>query len=209
MRIELPVCNKCCMCLPLRYGLIVWGYFRLILASFVLVCISFIIERYVQLLRSENPVKHEVAISEYVVLCLAAILVIADIMLGIIFIVGCYKKNTKLIRKYYHHNLFLLTLLIPLCLYIFGIYLIDMIRSMPLLDLTLYVITDFVGLFAYITIQIYIILLIRSEIIKLKKGSEYRFENKVAEAEIPLNVVISNGGNKEEIGYDDDNMSII
>lgn len=47
--------------------------------------------------------------------------------------------------------------------------------------------------------QVYVILLIRSEIIKLKKGCEYRFENRGAEVEIPLSDLISNGGEMTEI----------
>lgn len=63
-----------------------------------------------------------------------------------------FQKNTKLIRKYYHHNIFLLVILVPLCVYMFGLYLIDMIEDskMPALDRTLYVITDFVALFSYV-----------------------------------------------------------
>lgn len=61
-----------------------------ILAGLALVYNSFVIKGFIQ---KAYFGKRRVAITEVVVVCLAVIIVIVDIILGILFIVGCYKVS--------------------------------------------------------------------------------------------------------------------
>ncbi|CAB3227853.1 unnamed protein product [Arctia plantaginis] len=188
MRAEIPAFQRCCVCIPLRYGLIVWGYYRLLLAGYILVTICFDISRCVELMNSEEE-KHKVTTSNIIILCLTLIIMIADIILGILFIVGCHKKNVSILERYYHYSLVLLALLVPLCLYNFGRTLNYMsISKMPWTKIIFLFVPEFIATISYVVIQIYIVLLVRSEILKLRKEYQFRFENKVTQGECFVNI---------------------
>ncbi|CAB3227851.1 unnamed protein product [Arctia plantaginis] len=203
MRTEIIVCQRCCICIPLRYGLIVWAYARLVLAGSVLFGMSFTLNRAVH---NERPDRT----TDLVISSLIIILVSADIILGVIFIIGCHTKNPVLIKKYYYHNLCLLALLIPFCLYICGYSTYFLIKyKIPFVRLAVYILGDIIGCFTYIVIQVYVIFLIRSQFIKLNSGCQFRFENKVAEAACSLSIEDMTGENntdytKTRLNDDDD-----
>ncbi|KAH9645118.1 hypothetical protein HF086_005663 [Spodoptera exigua] len=118
MKAELPVCTRCCFCLPLRRGLLVWGYIKL--------------------------------------------------------------KKVKYMRLFYFLSIGILA--------VTGLLLIAQTCLMGhpsfkfKADLLEYYIKIYTSYFIVIVVQAYFILLLRSEIIKLKNSCKFRFVNNAAEA---------------------------
>ncbi|XP_075976812.1 uncharacterized protein LOC142977028 [Anticarsia gemmatalis] len=193
MRVEIPSCARCCFCMPLRYGLIVWGYLKLCMAGFILTGMSFLLKYMIDMYqRSENKEKFYMRYDNIDFLFTVVIIIVAaaDIVLSLIFIVACHLKHLKLIKTYYFYSFFLLVLTAPLCLYNlawmifygFGGY------GEFHLNALLYSMTDGLILVAIIAIQVYVLLLVRSEIRKLDCNYQFRFENLAARAQTMINV---------------------
>ncbi|CAB3227850.1 unnamed protein product [Arctia plantaginis] len=198
------------MCLPLRYGLITWGYFRLILAGIILLGASLSVHRRLRTTVDRREEYNVFNSFNIIILSIVILMVVADIILGVIFIVSCHKKNVKLISKYYHYTIVLLAIFIPLSLYCGCAALYHMYTTKPPLSFILaFVLLDLFSLFVYIVIQIYAVLLIRSEIIKLKNNGQFRFENKAAEAECYLRIDNSIGQNKREDETEKNDIGVI
>uniref|UniRef100_A0A2A4JIJ2 Uncharacterized protein n=2 Tax=Heliothis virescens TaxID=7102 RepID=A0A2A4JIJ2_HELVI len=164
---DLPVCKKCCFCVPLRYGLLTWGYLKLIAALIVLSFFIIIL----------------VALSDYVRGCLVIVLPIIAILateigLHILFIVGAHKKNVRLLRVYYYYAWFMWVATITMFI-ICTILLALMIsgsgdRDNISLKLVLFTM-DIVGFLLAIVIHTFLLFSLRSEIIKLRSNCPYRF----------------------------------
>ncbi|KAI8431982.1 hypothetical protein MSG28_004511 [Choristoneura fumiferana] len=123
MKGELPVFKRCCFCLPLRRGLVGWGYLRL--KSYKLLRISYI----------------------YCIVWLALILIIGGLI--------AY-SSINWIQREEHINLYKVK----------------------------YIALDSAITFSIIFLQVYLILLTRSEEIKLRKENlGVQFVNNAAEAE--------------------------
>ncbi|KAF9823080.1 hypothetical protein SFRURICE_015560 [Spodoptera frugiperda] len=153
MKIELPVCKRCCFCIPLRRGLLVWGYIKLLADLYFLTIMSYIL----LILIAFSAYGQEFA---GLVVVIAVFLL--DFAMTIVFIIGAHKKIVKYMRLFYFLSIAMLAL--TLLLVIIHICLLSnypWFRSL---------------------VQIYFIFLLRSEIIKLKNSCKFRFVNNTAEA---------------------------
>ncbi|XP_026741714.1 uncharacterized protein LOC113503814 [Trichoplusia ni] len=184
MHSELPVCERCCFCLPLRYGLITWGYIRLIIA--ILLTAGATLTFYGMLGMALNYPLVEYTVYS-VVLGFVVLLALNDVILNTIFIIGGHKKNVKMLRAYYIYSLILWTtttlLGIASCIYTMTLI------KLGEIDISLHiwiVLMDVSSLLAQILIQAYVILLVRSEMIKLRSKCQFRFVNNAAESECTM-----------------------
>lgn len=179
MLVEIPECRRCCCCIPLRYGLIVWGYLKLALVSLALVGASI-----AMIVTGQS---HKSEAQTMVIISLLIVIFVIDIASSVMFVVGCHKKSVKLMKIFYYYSMFPLALTILLTVYAVIInlkFLYEYITSI----FFIYIIMDASAMFIYIAIQVYVILLVRSEIIKLKNGCQFRFVNNINEAECTLNM---------------------
>ncbi|XP_063625200.1 uncharacterized protein LOC134796936 [Cydia splendana] len=171
---EAPELKRCCFCLPLRRGLIGWGYTKLILNILAIVYSGFIM--YIYATRSWRPME----VRDFVIVAFIDFFILLDIAFGIIFIVAGHKKNVKLLQISYIYNMAWLVLVTLANCFQLCINLSIAYRMWSYMDSRKYIIFNLLtssGLaFSLIFAQIYLILLIRSEMIKLRQqtlGMQY------------------------------------
>ncbi|KAJ8720037.1 hypothetical protein PYW07_012080 [Mythimna separata] len=184
MRTELPVCKRC-FCLPLRYGLLTWGYIRLGLSNFLFItmCVSF----YLMLKLFITEEKVSLNIARIVIAVCLLLLLITDIVLNVVFITGGHKKNVKMLRVYYIYSFIL-------CILLFLMWIASVVStlfefSIGEIELTFHIyiiLVDSTTMLALVLAQVCDLLLVRSEIIKLRNQCEFRFVNNAAEAQCTL-----------------------
>ncbi|CAB3227841.1 unnamed protein product [Arctia plantaginis] len=179
MRTEVPVFKRCCFCLPLRRSLIAWGYFKLFLAAILLL---YCLVGLYQTINVFLHIKYWILMHEIITLTVVIAVVLVDIIVHILFIVGAHKKEVKFLRVYYYYSLTLLGLLLLLYLY----WIVLMIRDRIYRYINFFIISAWAVMFLNLLIQAYVILLVRSEIVKLNNIGSFRFVNNAAEAECKL-----------------------
>ncbi|XP_063365151.1 uncharacterized protein LOC134653689 [Cydia amplana] len=177
MRSEAPQFTRCCFCVPLRRGLIGWGYCKLVLnvlmfAYIILICSligSFSVFRFKDI--------------AFIVVIIAV--VITDTCFNIVLVVAGHRKSVRLLRVSYIYNLVSLGLVtLAHCFKIYtNLYYIYWatqfmgFQTFLLVDLMVSVALAFSVIF----VQVYMILLLRSEMIKLQNQSlEIQFSNHLA-----------------------------
>ncbi|CAB3227836.1 unnamed protein product [Arctia plantaginis] len=189
MLIDIPVCKRCCFCIPLRGGLITWGYFNLCVGFLLLTGSIFGIIKKRNVPESE---KYKITTDFIVIIFVTMIVGILEIVLSLIFIVGCHKKNVKLIKTFYYYNILLLGLTSILTVY--GgisavIYTVDGFKRGLNANFLMYFLSIDIGLLlANFALQLYILLVVRSEIIKLSSDCQFRFANIGSEAECTMTI---------------------
>ncbi|XP_073945967.1 uncharacterized protein [Choristoneura fumiferana] len=178
LRREAPVFKRCCFCIPLRRGLIGWGYAKLLLNILTICYIIFIM----LLVFFFLPIKY---ISIYIAVVVS---IMIDVAFTGLLIIACHKKNFKLLRISYIYSIVWLTLYMMFGAYGLTSGAIRMVSMWNYYKSHKFLIIDLVAtsafVFASMFLQVYVILLTRSEAIKLHNQSlEMQFVNNAAEAE--------------------------
>ncbi|XP_026741705.1 uncharacterized protein LOC113503804 [Trichoplusia ni] len=158
---EVPLCKKCCVCIPLRYGLLTWVYIKLIITIFIFLTL-------VLSLYEMNGFCYGCTLF-LIFFVIILIFVLTDIILDIVFIVGGHLKNVRLLTLFYRYSFVLAVVTIMLGVLSLLVFLLP-VKVPGLLfsiNLAIYSIA--------LCIQIYFILLLRSEIIKLRSNCSYRY----------------------------------
>uniref|UniRef100_A0A2A4JIJ9 Uncharacterized protein n=1 Tax=Heliothis virescens TaxID=7102 RepID=A0A2A4JIJ9_HELVI len=183
MSVELPVCTRCCLCFPLRFGLIVWGYLRLVISALVLVVAEKSFSKTLTLTKTEPEVIYTIYA---VLLAILLAFTLADILVNILFVIGGHRKVLKLLRAYYIYSivLWIKTSLLGLAMIGYTIYwsISEEIDQFHVWVLVVNVST----ILGQMLIQAYVILLIRSQIIKLKRIFAFRFINNATDCECTM-----------------------
>nr|XP_049700633.1 uncharacterized protein LOC126055449 [Helicoverpa armigera] len=185
MCVELPVLTRCCMCFPLRYGLLVWGYIRLCLGLAFLTTLT---TGFIELLNTERK-PHDDLETNLGIVGTLIVLTSTDVVLNALFIVGGHMKNLRLLRVYYIYNIIFLILMI-----FFGLLTIaNCLTYIPIVNeenvfFVLLVVLFYIVFIGHLVIQYYIILLIRSEIVKLRNNCGLGFVNNAAQLEMQYEI---------------------
>ncbi|XP_063365149.1 uncharacterized protein LOC134653687 [Cydia amplana] len=182
MHSEAPELKRCCFCLPLRRGLIVWGYTKVVLDILAIIYSGFIM--YIYATRSWRPME----VRDFVIVSIIDICILLDMAFGIILIVAGHKKNVNLLKISYIYNMVWLGLLtLGNC---FQLYINISIAYIQwtVINHNKYVVFDMLMssgfAFSLIFVQIYLILLIRSEMIKLRQQTlEMQYTNHTTSGE--------------------------
>ncbi|XP_022826724.1 uncharacterized protein LOC111356553 [Spodoptera litura] len=183
MRTEVPAFKRCCFCVPLRYGLLTWAYIKLVslafLAIFFTMHLYYVIRRYTMTSYSRDL--HNIA----VIGVLLAILLI-EFCFTLSFIVGGHMKNVKLMRVFYIYNIVMWVLTLVLIM----ILVVLLLRKMDPSDVFSYYSWKFLvttaNFFFTLLVQVYFMLLLRSEILKLEGKYGFSFVNNAAEGECTI-----------------------
>ncbi|CAH2236571.1 jg15330 [Pararge aegeria aegeria] len=173
MRCEIPVLLRCCCCFPLRYGLLVWAYIK---QMFTLLFLAYIIVLFYDDYR-------KISVWGIVVLSGTILLTILDFVFHVFFIISAHAKDYRKIRIYYRYSIFVFCLsAIFMGMYIGSSLLYVFYRSKYLSFLLWYMILPAMGMtVTLILIQAYLIILVRSEFIKLKNNAQFEFVNNAEE----------------------------
>ncbi|XP_061717821.1 uncharacterized protein LOC133525547 [Cydia pomonella] len=177
MRGEAPQFKRCCFCVPLRRGLIGWGYCKLVLnvltfAYIILIC---------SLIARLSVLRFK----DFAIITVIFATVITDTCFNIVLVVAGHRKSVKLLRVSYIYNLVSLGLVV--LAHCFKIYtnLYYIYKMTQYIGFHMFFIVDLMVsaalAFGVIFVQVYMILLIRSETIKLQNQSlEIQFSNHLA-----------------------------
>ncbi|CAK1583012.1 unnamed protein product [Parnassius mnemosyne] len=173
MYLELPQIKRCCFCVPLRYGLLVWAYIKMFWCLFLGVVFS--VKMVYLARRSPQDVK-----TELVTLSLFVTALTIDIVITFVFIVGAHKKNPTLLRVYYKYGLASLVIIFLLFLLVIGvnIFWYFYIRKFYYLQDVIDAATFGAGV---LLINLYLLSMIRSEIQKLENNTQLTFVNHVTD----------------------------
>ncbi|CAH0686430.1 unnamed protein product [Spodoptera exigua] len=161
---ELPVFKKCCFCIPLRYGLLTWGYLKLGIALIIL--IIFLI------LLSQIPVNHRRDLN---IVIMIVVVLMTEVVIHCSFIVGAHKKNVKILRLYFYYALFMWAVTMMAAVIATGLLSVSLFfRKDSFLEILVFAL-NVIGFTFSIAIQTFLLLALRSEIIKLRSNCPYRF----------------------------------
>ncbi|XP_023950699.2 uncharacterized protein LOC112054970 isoform X2 [Bicyclus anynana] len=179
MRCEIPVLLRCCFCFPLRHGLLVWAYVKEI---FSLMFLIFTIWRFSKTYKRLDT-------SWEVIYPIIITLTVVDILFHVLFIISAHTKDYRKMRIFYRYsivflclNAILFILFISLCIFYIYMSLFIFIFLWSLM------LPTFLMILITIVIQIYLIILIKSEVIKLKNNSQFEFVNHAAEEKCTANI---------------------
>ncbi|CAH2041662.1 unnamed protein product, partial [Iphiclides podalirius] len=172
MYTDLPKITRCCFCLPLRYGLLVWAYLKMIWCILVTVLI---LEKILNTVRRMKPADTNITMEAVI-----AALFLFDIAITLVFIVGAHKKNPKLLRVYYKYAVG--TTVIVFLFYLFGMAMqIFMYLSRWFNSPQFYMIYDVFEIATFGTgtllLNLYLLALIKNEILKLENSTQLSFYN--------------------------------
>ncbi|XP_063625342.1 uncharacterized protein LOC134797052 [Cydia splendana] len=177
MRSEAPQFKRCCFCVPLRRGLIGWGYCKLVLnvltfAYIILIC---------SLIRRHSFFSFR----DFAIIIVIFAIVITDTCFNIVFVVAGHRKSVKLLRVSYIYNMVSLGLVIlahcfKIYTNIYYIYYMTQYMGFHMFFIVDLMVSAALA-FGVIFVQVYMILLIRSEMIKLQNQAlEIQFSNNLA-----------------------------
>ncbi|KAJ8720029.1 hypothetical protein PYW07_012072 [Mythimna separata] len=187
MRGEIPVFRRCCFCLPLRYGLLAWGYFKLIADAFLIFLMSYVFINALIMIRIHPYNAHISQVYTGLIISMIAVtLFFTDFIVTIVFIVGGHKKNVRLIRVFYFLSMgmWVATFLLASFTVVLSIY--NALTNNNVFLRLGFALIEFCFYFVVLAVQTYFLLLLRSEIIKLRSSGEFRFVNNAAEAECTM-----------------------
>ncbi|KAJ8719426.1 hypothetical protein PYW08_011601 [Mythimna loreyi] len=175
MLIEIPELKRCCFCLPLRRGILVFGYLSLLVTCLfgILQIVLWVLYREYESTFTTTAALYRGVIME-AQLCVIFILYALDILFHIVLIVGAHLKRRRLLRVYYYYQLatMVATFVVVIITYI------DLDRF-PRWN---FVVTEFSLAFAGFVLQIYLLLLIRSELRKERyQEGRSSYTNHIAE----------------------------
>ncbi|CAH0726741.1 unnamed protein product, partial [Brenthis ino] len=177
MRCELPMLTRCCFCFPLRLGLLVWAYIKMISCTILLSLLL-----HAMIVECVAPFCHIRMTFLFTFQIPVLTMLFTDIIFHIIFIISAHKKEHRIMRVFYRYSIFSFT-----------IYILLFISSVThiALNSSYFMHAFLLGLFHLavlmfiIVIQIYVLILVRSEIVKLKRNTKFEFVNHAAEADQP------------------------
>ncbi|XP_045774120.1 uncharacterized protein LOC123873344 [Maniola jurtina] len=179
MRCEIPVVMRCCCCFPLRHGLLVWAYLKQILSLFFLTYMIVEVCRHYQRMRVLSDVMS----------LLMILLTIADIVFHVLFIISAHTKDYKKMRIFYRYSI------VVICLYVLivGFYIAMWtyyVYVIPVILIFIWpiVVPALIMSILMIFFQGYLIILVRSEFIKLKNNSHFEFVNHAADEKCTANL---------------------
>ncbi|CAG5043598.1 unnamed protein product [Parnassius apollo] len=164
---------RCCFCAPLRYGLLIWAYLKLVTSILVFGVTVIWIFMWILLVNFEKAL---------LVLLIATMLsLIVDIVFNFVLIIGSHKKNITMLSLYYRYGIAHAVVLV-----VFGVLwiLYAISRMEPPIDSKnvpyIFAITS--AFIVSLILHIYLFIVLRSEINKLKARDQFRFVNHAAES---------------------------
>ncbi|KAL4715746.1 hypothetical protein ACJJTC_006325 [Scirpophaga incertulas] len=175
MRFEVPECSRCLFCLPLRRGIITFGYLNLLFSTLVLA-----LDTWVNWGEPANTPTMGLfrGVHMYTHKWFPTLLYSLEIIFNMLLIIGGHVKNKTLIRCYYYYGI--TTTAAAFVVAVVVRYQIDFNTfgsTFDLIDLAL----SSCGMI----IHVYLLLLIRSELKKPRYRTGTSFVNHVAEVITP------------------------
>ncbi|KAJ8720032.1 hypothetical protein PYW07_012075 [Mythimna separata] len=184
MTVGIPQFSRCCFCLPLRPGLLAWGYFKII-ADLLITPVAFKELLYCLYLSEEASIQYLYTGQIVIWIRLLAavsflifLMFVVDFAASIMFVIAGHKKNVGLIRGYYIYSI--AVLIVSTLLFVLGVIL-TIVNGLP--NSAAMSAIMFVGSLIILLLQAYFVLLLRSQVIKLTASRQFKFVNNTTEAQ--------------------------
>ncbi|XP_069359819.1 uncharacterized protein [Maniola hyperantus] len=175
MRLEIPECKRCCCCVPLRHGVLVFGYLNLVFSIFV-VAIEILVA-YKGTYFTNHTMMMFRGVHVYTHVWFAAVLYVSEIIFNIVLLVGAHMKKTQLMRAYYYYGI---TTTLASLVTFFVLWLSSINTCTHCFYWSYYIVLlGFV--LSGVGIQVYLLLLIRSELLKIRQHSRLCYVNHASE----------------------------
>uniref|UniRef100_A0A2A4JIW7 Uncharacterized protein n=1 Tax=Heliothis virescens TaxID=7102 RepID=A0A2A4JIW7_HELVI len=179
MKGDVPQCTRCCFCLPLRYGLLAWGYFKMIADALL---ISLTIFRIISIIIFSHIRYLALFKVDFGLTSAILIIFVSDFVVTIMFIVGGHKKEVKPVRVFYYYSIGIWIATILFTIVVGSLLILSWSSSeMTIISLESFLMT-LSAFFVVLVVQSYLLLLLRSEITKLSSNRQFTFVNNAAEA---------------------------
>ncbi|CAK1583014.1 unnamed protein product [Parnassius mnemosyne] len=175
MYTDIPSFTKCCFCAPLRYGLLVWAYFKLVTSIIIfLSALTWILSLVIFVILVGD-------VKVFIVLAVTTLTILLfDIIFNLVLIIGAHKKHTTLLRLYYRYGI-AHAFVITASALLFIVYAVASASdpfSKPKLWHNIVIFAS--AICASMIIHTYLLILVRSEVLKLKANSQFMFTNHTA-----------------------------
>ncbi|KAL0848958.1 hypothetical protein ABMA28_013346 [Loxostege sticticalis] len=145
MYVKVPEVKRCCCCFPLRYGILIFGFINVLFSLLAVACLVVTTELKRSTLTGSSSLEVATATVLYSILGMGVIL-------NIILLVGGCQKDISMLRLYnYYTVLTILAAAVPLIILLSRKQFVDVCA----------------GLVAVAT-QMYVSILVRSEVVKLE-----------------------------------------
>ncbi|CAH2041664.1 unnamed protein product, partial [Iphiclides podalirius] len=175
MYTEMPPIKRCC-CAPAGCELLGWAYsklvFNILLFGGALIWLSLI---FMLILFTSH------AIHFILMIAIVMIFVLLDIFFSIVLIVGVRKKRTTLICLYYRYGMVQAVLLTALFLLSVGVFWVTVGDISQDSGEEHIVIVSSAIYFLFLILHVYLMFLVRNEVMKLKANGEFHFVNHAAD----------------------------
>nr|XP_012547520.1 uncharacterized protein LOC101744800 [Bombyx mori] len=106
MRLELPQCRRCFFCIPLRYGIIVFGYLNMTFSLLILGVESHWLVRTNKIsdLLTDIPMMFR-GTGMYTHVWFTIVIYTLEVVFNIILVIGAHAKRPYLMRIYYYYSI--------------------------------------------------------------------------------------------------------
>ncbi|KAJ8720019.1 hypothetical protein PYW07_012062 [Mythimna separata] len=168
MYCDWPTLGRCCFCMPLRRGVLTFGYINLIFSAFMVGVYSYSIHADFDLFSIYHGINVGVSIPQGVCVAIYCL----EIVFTAVLLYGTHKKLINYIKTYYY---FAVTTTVASVL----VQIIDFAASVSS-RMGFYMVFEVLPLmFAALTIQVYLIILIRSLLKKMEEDIPHGYENQL------------------------------
>lgn len=186
---DIPEGKRCCVCFPLRYGLFIWGYIKMILSAFFILVMSYALLHTCMMLgyngneKLWNRIYADIGITS-----VALTVFLTDNLLTMLFIVGAHQKNMKLLRVFYFFSVAMWVVTILLTAMAVSLSIESWLSQYMSPRSFVINLLNFSAYFVIIILQTYFLLLLKSEFIKLRSKREFKITvvNNPAEAKCTI-----------------------
>ncbi|XP_026332538.1 uncharacterized protein LOC113239673 [Hyposmocoma kahamanoa] len=175
MYCDIPDFGRCCLCLPLRKGILIFGYINVLYSAFMVGLYSYWVHH--GDLKQSYIIFHGVTTETMSELILFIFCV--DVVINCLLVYGAHQKVTSFLKVFYYYT-------IMTCIAAIMLEIIEAI-SYPAR-----IVQDLILSFAGLCIQLYLLLLVRSLLRKLEIGNQHNFDNQLHNVVTGENTIYNN-----------------
>ncbi|XP_014359872.2 uncharacterized protein LOC106711954 [Papilio machaon] len=173
MFVEMPTVARCCFCAPLRYGLLIWAYIKLVTS--ILAFSIAIMWLFLWFLFTMGE------ISLLLLIISTLISLIADIVFNFILIMGTHKKNLSFLKLYHRYAFAHAVIFLMLGVLWISYAIVENGKPLNQPDSMMYIVCMVTSVIVPLILHVYLFIVLRSEIHKLKTKDQINFVNPINE----------------------------
>ncbi|KAJ2951540.1 hypothetical protein O0L34_g13689 [Tuta absoluta] len=158
---EIPDFGRCCFCLPLRRGVLVFGYLGVFFAAFMIGVYSY----YVHYDMNDNPLLMIKGVFTEKATGFCVAVYCFELVVNCLLVYGAHVKNILFLKIFYYYTV--TTTLAALALQI-----VEFADNNRVIEVLVF---DF----AVLCVNMYLLFLVRSLFLKLEKGSSHSYNNQL------------------------------